>query len=64
MKIRAAKKITYYQGAWVTDVPDPFVWYSIAFNKHIKHTNKALIRKAVLLTSKHWQKLRLNCFLA
>ena len=59
------KKVKYCQSAWITNVPNIFVFYSVPFYEYIKPTNKALIRKPVLLKScKHGQILQLNCALA
>ena len=56
------KKVKYCHSAWTTTVPNIFVFYSVPFYQYTKATNKALIRKAVLLKScKHGQKSQLHC---
>ena len=57
--------IKYCQSAWITNVPNIFEFYSVPFYEYIKATNKASIRKAVLLKScKQGQKFQLNSALA
>ena len=40
------KKVKYCQSAWVTNVPDLFVFFPVPFYEHIRATNKDFIKKS------------------
>jgi hypothetical protein len=69
MNVRAAKKdeiMLKVPGSLLCPIFLHYIlFYSVLFYEHIKDSNKALISKAILLTScKNGQKFQLNCALS